>query len=68
MNRTGTMKARVSCMYKLKRAEENLIQVGSYKMLWYPTDIVELLKILHVGVQPMEGEDFVNNPKLVKVC
>jgi len=62
---------KVQCMYRVSRPGEaaNIVAtgLGNYRMLWYGTNILNLMSILHKGVQPTESPLSESLPQFGKV-
>jgi len=58
-------------MYRVSRPGEaaNIVAtgLGNYRMLWYGTNILNLMSILHKGVQPTESPLSESLPQFGKV-
>ena len=68
----GSSGINVSCIYRVSRPFETrdivATGLGNYRMLWKGTNILNLMSILHKGLQPSEAPSGGNLPHFGKVC
>ena len=67
----GSSTINVSCIYRISRPGESndivATGLGNYRMLWKGTNILNLMSILHKGLQPSEAPSGGNLPNFGKV-
>jgi len=70
IHNTGGDRIKVDSIYRVSRPEEagNIVStgMGNYKMLWYGTNILNLMSIMRNGLQPTEAPCNMNVPMFGK--